>query len=127
MRSPASRIAFSAYAWRRSRRSGAVAPPAGQAPTTACHSRLPNPGSGTGESASRRVSVCSHSPGTSASTVIRARVSSPRLVSWVVSVVIACGQSACRVVIASWNAVGVTAQVAGSAPTSLCEVSRENR
>ena len=62
----------------------------------ACHSRFPNPGSGTGTNVSRSASVASHSSGTSASTLIRARVSSPRLVSCVVPATSADGDCWCR-------------------------------
>ncbi len=79
VRSPASRIAFSAYACSRSR-------DIGHAPYAACQSRLPKPGSGSGAASSRVTSVLSHSPGASASTAMRARTSSLRLVSWVDSV-----------------------------------------
>ena len=58
---------------------------------------------------------------------MRARTSSPRLVSWVDSVVIARGQSACRVAIASWKSLTETEKTLGSPPTSLSEVSREKR
>ncbi len=115
--SPASRIAFSAYWCSRSR-------DAGHAPTTACHSSDPKPGSGSGARSSSRSSAVSQTSGTSASTAIRARVSSLRLVSWVVVVVIASGQSRCRTAIASWNSSGVTEKTEGSPPTSLSEVSR---
>ena len=116
--SPASRMAFSAYWCRRSRL-------AGQAPTTACHSSDPKPGSGSGTSASSRSSAACQTSGSSASTAIRARVSSLRLVSWVVVAVIASGQSRCRSAIAAWKSDGSTEKCAGSPPTSLSDVSRE--
>ena len=85
---------------------------AGQAPTTACHSSDPKPGSGSGTSASSRSSaVCPH-VGSSASTAIRARVSSLRLVSWVVVAVIASGQSRCRSAIAAWKSRRIDARSA---------------
>ena len=120
VRSPASRIAFSAYACSRSREIG-------QAPYAACQSRLPKPGSGSGAASSSVTSVRSHSPGASASTAMRARTSSLRLVSWVDSVVIASGQSRCRAAIASWNSATVVEKTDGSPPTSLSEVRREYR
>ena len=66
----------------------------------------------------------SHTSGTSASTAMRARVSSPRLVSWVVPAVIASGHSACRVAMAVWNSSTGRAPSEGSPPTSVSEVSR---
>ena len=58
---------------------------------------------------------------------MRARTSSPRLVSWVESAVIACGHSRWRVAIASCHSSAVTEKTDGSAPTSLSEVSRDQR
>ena len=58
---------------------------------------------------------------------MRARTSSERLVSCVVSAVIASGQSRWRSSIAVWKSVGEIAKMSGSAPTSLREVSREVR
>ena len=57
----------------------------------------------------------------SASTEIRARTSSLRLVSWVVRVVIAGGSSAWRRAIRVWNSSGATANSVGSPPTSVSE------
>ncbi len=57
-------------------------------------------------------------------TVMRARVSSDRFVSWVVSVVSACGHDACRRANASWNACGAIENCDGSPPTSFSDVSR---
>ncbi len=101
VRSPASRIAFSAYAWTRSREIG-------HAPTTACQSRLASPLSGIGASRCSSVIADAHSSGTSASAVIRARVSSLRLVSWVVSAVIASGHSCWRREAQPWKCAGST-------------------
>jgi hypothetical protein len=49
------------------------------------------------------------------------------LVSCVVSVFIAFGQSRCRTIIASCHSCGVIEKMLGSAPTSLSEVSRDDR
>ena len=92
---------------------------------TACHSSDANPGSGSGTSSSSRSSAAAQPSGASASTWMRARTSSPRLVSWVDSVVIACGQSRWRVAIASWKPSTPSEKTDGSPPTSLSEVSRE--
>ena len=69
--------------------------------------------------------MASQSSGTSASAVIRARTSSLRLVSWVVSAVIASGHSCWRRAAYPWNCAGVVENTDGSPPTSLSEVSRE--
>lgn len=58
---------------------------------------------------------------------MRARTSSPRLVSWVDRVVIETGQSRWRAAIASWKVATSTEKTDGSAPTSLREVRRDQR
>ena len=55
------------------------------------------PESGGGVRSAQARTYCAHSEGTWDSTPMRARTSSPRLVSWVDSVVIACGHIAARV------------------------------
>ena len=47
----------------------------------------------------QRATALVHSPGISASAMIRARASSPRLVSWVAVAVMPCGHSLARVCI----------------------------
>ena len=74
-----------------------------------------------------RVSSYSTSPhrsGISESTASRARTSSPRFVSWVDSVVIACGHAACRAACAAWNSSTDSANTDGSPPTSVSVPSR---
>ena len=100
---------------------------AGQTPITACQSRFPKPASGTGTRANNSASASAHSPGTSASTLIRARTPSPRLVSWVVPATIASGHASWRVSISWWNSSTPTANRLGSPPTSFSEVSRDQR
>ena len=69
----------------------------GHAPASVCHIRYSVSGSGAAPSARARscqsATAAAHSSGRSASTASRARRSSPRLVSWVDSVVIVAGQS----------------------------------
>nr|CRL80999.1 hypothetical protein CPGR_04213 [Mycolicibacter nonchromogenicus] len=55
------------------------------------------PRSGEGDLDSQRATNSAHSDGTCDNTPMRARTSSPRLVSWVDSVVIVCGHSRTRV------------------------------
>ena len=86
-----------------------------------------NPGSGTGAIRSSSSSARSQWPGSSASTVMRARTSSPRLVSWVERVTIASGQSRWRAAIAAWKSSTPIAKIDGSPPTSLSDVSRDQR
>ncbi len=93
----------------------------------ACQSRLPKPASGTGTSLNSSASASAHSSGSSASTLIRARTPSLRLVSWVVPATIAIGHSSWRVSISSWNSATLIENRLGSPPTSLSEVSRAQR
>ena len=74
--------------------------------------------------ASNSLSASAHSCGTSASTLIRARTSSPRLVSWVVPAVSARGQSCWRAAIRAWKSSTPTENRFGLPPTSFSEVSR---
>ena len=74
-----------------------------------------------GASCSSSSSARSQWPGSSASTAMRARTSSPRLVSWVDSVTIASGQSRCRSAIAAWKSSTPITRSDGSPPTSLSE------
>ena len=90
----------------------------------ACHSRLASGPSGSGASSCSRARAACHSGASSASTEIRARVSSLRLVSWVLSVVMDSGSSAWRRAIRWWNSSGATENSVGSAPTSVRVPSR---
>ncbi len=91
----------------------------GHEPTATCQIRCASEGSGSGAARTHRRTTSVQSPGTSASTASRARTSSLRLVSWVLSDVIESGQSCCRVCAHSWNSSAVTPNFAGSLPTSL--------
>ncbi|BAS10153.1 hypothetical protein AHiyo4_35750 [Arthrobacter sp. Hiyo4] len=71
--------------------------------------------------------VAAHSSGSSASTEIRARVSSLRLVSCVVKVVMDSGRDSWRPAIRRWNASGSREKWEGSAPTSVSVPSRVYR
>ncbi len=62
--------------------------------------------------------------GISASTAMRARVSSPRLVSCVDRVVMAVGHDACRSACAVWKPATPSENSPGSPPTSVSEPSR---
>ena len=55
---------------------------------------------------------------------MRARTSSPRLVSWVDVASSASGQRARRAAFLSWKTAGELAEARGSPPTSLSETSR---
>ena len=122
VRSPASRIAFSAYAVQPLAvdRPGADARPARAGSEARVGQRGQLRAAGPAPSAQR--------PGISASAVMRARTSSPRLVSCVESVVIACGQSLLALGLALVEAAHRPARrPSGSPPTSLSEVSRGQR
>ena len=90
-------MAFSVYACSRSRSVAVTSPLTGHTPKMFCHKNCPVATSGEGASISQRATNSVHSDGTCDSTPMRARTSSPRLVSWVVSVVIACGHNRARV------------------------------
>src|SRR6478736_6681134 len=85
----ASRIALSAYPCRRPRSSSVMVPSTGQTPKMFCHRNKPVAGSGGDRRCSHARTYCAHSDGTCDSTPIRARTSSPRLVSCVVNAAIA--------------------------------------
>ena len=68
-----------------------------------------------------------HSCADSVSTASRARTSSPRLVSWVDSVVMVAGQRRARWPAKAWNSPGVTPKRSGSPPTSFSAISRVQR
>ncbi len=116
--SPASRDAFSAYACRRSRDAGHV-------PTSVCQSRFSNGPSPVGATSRSCPSASRHASGVSESTSMRARTSSPRFVSCVESVVMACGAMRCRSCWRAWKSSTSIAKIDGSAPTSLSETRRE--
>ena len=92
-----------------------------------CHRNSPVAESGAGDSASQPATISAHSPGTWDSTPIRARTSSPRLVSWVVSVVMAVGQRRDRTAALWWNSAALTPKQSGSPPTSLSDTSVGSR
>ena len=92
-----------------------------------CKSKSPVAGSGEGAESSHRDTISDHSVGTCDSTPIRARTSSPRLVSWVDKVVMAAGHSWPRTAAARWNSAALTPKRSGSPPTSLSEINRGSR
>ena len=120
--SPSRRRRAAADAARRS-----PSPSAGHTPKMFCHRNSPVSGSGDGVAFSQRVTNSAHSDGTWDSTPIRARTSSPRLVSWVDSVVIACGHRRARIALLRWNSAALTPKRCGSPPTSLSDTSRASR
>ena len=79
----ASLIAFSAYACSRRRSSSVTTPSAGHTPKMFCSKKSPVAGSGGGDSSAHLPTSSVHSDGTCDSTPMRARTSSPRLVSCV--------------------------------------------
>jgi hypothetical protein len=62
--------------------------------------------------------------GSSASTLMRARRSSARLLSWVEVASIEWVRKRSRVALAEWKAAGEMPKVRGSLPTSLSDTSR---
>ena len=68
-----------------------------------------------------------HSIGISESTLMRARTSSPRLVSWVAVADRAWGERSRRSALAAWNSAMEAPKRLGSPPTSLSETRRLNR
>ena len=86
-----------AYPCSRSRRSSVTLPQAATHRRCSATEIIRSPGRGKGPRSSQRATNSAHSDGTCDSTPMRARTSSPRLVSWVVNVVIACGHSRARV------------------------------
>ncbi len=102
-------------------------PSAGQTPKMFCHRNSPVSGSGDGVARSQPRTNSAHSEGTCDSTPMRARTSSPRLVSWVLKVVIAVGHNVARVCAREWNSAALTPKRSGSPPTSLSETSRASR
>ena len=75
----------------------------------------------------QRPTNSAHSDGTCDNTPIRARTSSPRLVSWVDSVVIADGHNRARSRRATVKFGRATPNRAGSPPTSFSDTSRASR
>ena len=104
-------------------RSGSI----GQAPTTVCQASSSSDRVGQRVAGGPAAHRGAHSPGSSASTASRARTSSPRLVSWVDSVVMVAGHDASRAASAAWNSAGETPNRAGSPPTSLSATNRFHR
>ncbi len=92
-----------------------------------CHRNNPASGAGEGVICSQPATISVHNPGTCDSTPIRARTSSPRLVSWVVSVDMAVGQRRARCAALWWNSAALTPKRCGLPPTSLREISRVSR
>ena len=72
----------------------------------------------------QRVSAVRHSRGSSDSTLMRARTSSLRLVSWVELASSVAGQSRARSALWRWKAVSERPNWSGSPPTSLSEIRR---
>ncbi len=72
----------------------------------------------------QRFSTAAHSSGISDSTAKRARVSSPRLWSWVAVASSARGKFFALALAVAWKPAGVTAKRPGSEPTSLREIRR---
>ena len=96
-------------------------------PTTVCQTRCENDASGPGAAASSASTAVAHSSPISASTLIRARTSSPRLVSCVDSVVMPSGDPDWRAAARAWKSASDPPNVPGSPPTSLSEISRVAR
>ena len=97
VRTAASRVAFSAYACSRARNSSVTAPSTGHTPKMFCSRNNPVVRSGGGVVSVQLSTSSVHCDGTCDSTPMRARTSSPRLVSWVLNDTIVCGQNRARV------------------------------